>query len=180
VPQAHPYHAAIEAIVRARITTGCGGGDYCPSSPVNRSEMAKFLLRGKRGRYFLPPRPTSPTYYTFADVSSTNPLYQWIYELAAEAITTGCGGTLYCPDAAVDRASMAVFLLRGKNGSSFAPPAATGTAFADVQTTTYLARWIEALGAAGITSGCGGGDFCPVQPVTRGEMAKFLRKTFLP
>ncbi|HTO77904.1 MAG TPA: S-layer homology domain-containing protein [Thermoanaerobaculia bacterium] len=180
VPQDHPYHAAVEAIVRARITAGCGGGVYCPSDLVDRSSIAKFLLRGAHGRYYLPPYASGPGYYKFTDVDSTNPLYRWIYELAAEGITTGCGPTLYCPDATVNRASMAVFLLRGKNGSSFVPPAATGTVFADVQTTTYLARWIEALGAAGITSGCGGGNFCPDQPVTRGEMAKFLKRTFLP
>ncbi|MGE5276882.1 MAG: IPT/TIG domain-containing protein [Acidobacteriota bacterium] len=178
VPQPHIFHAAIEAIVRARITTGCGAGIYCPDDSVNRSAMAKFILRGKHGPYYYPPRPTSPAYYTFADVDSTNPLYQWIYELAAEAITTGCGGGNYCPSAPVTRDAMAVFLLRGKNGSSFLPPDATGAVFGDVQTTTYLARWIEELGNEGIAQGCGGGNYCPGQTVTRGEMAKFLRRAF--
>ncbi|HEY7574014.1 MAG TPA: S-layer homology domain-containing protein [Thermoanaerobaculia bacterium] len=35
-------------------------------------------------------------------------------------------------------------------------------------------RWVEALAAAGITSGCAPGAFCPDQPVTRGQMAVFL------
>jgi hypothetical protein len=30
----------------------------------------------------------------------------------------------------------------------------------------------------GITSGCGGGNYCPDQPVTRGEMAVFLATAF--
>lgn len=53
------------------------------------------------------------------------------------------------------------------------PAPATAT-FADVPTNYIYFRAIEALAAAGITSGCGGGNFCPSQPVTRGEMAKFM------
>ena len=53
------------------------------------------------------------------------------------------------------------------------PAPATAT-FADVPTGFLYFRAIEALAAAGITSGCGGGNFCPNQFVTRGEMAKFL------
>ena len=33
---------------------------------------------------------------------------------------------------------------------------------------------IEALAASGITSGCGGGNFCPNDVVTRAQVAKFL------
>jgi hypothetical protein len=53
------------------------------------------------------------------------------------------------------------------------PPPATAT-FGDVPTDYLYFRAIEALAAAGITQGCGGGNFCPSQPVTRGELAKFL------
>jgi hypothetical protein len=53
------------------------------------------------------------------------------------------------------------------------PAPATAT-FADVPTTHLYFRAIEALAASGITSGCGGGNFCPSQAVTRGEIAKFL------
>ncbi len=37
-------------------------------------------------------------------------------------------------------------------------------------------RFVEALVAAGITGGCGGSppNFCPNDPVTRGQMAVFL------
>lgn len=46
--------------------------------------------------------------------------------------------------------------------------------FADVPTTHPLFRFVEALVAAGITSGCGGGNYCPSNPITRGQMAVFL------
>jgi len=37
-------------------------------------------------------------------------------------------------------------------------------------------RAIEALASSGITGGCGAGNFCPNQNVTRGEMAAFLAR----
>jgi len=53
------------------------------------------------------------------------------------------------------------------------PAPATAT-FNDVPTSHTYFRAIEALAKAGITNGCGSGNFCPNQALTRGEMAKFL------
>ena len=53
------------------------------------------------------------------------------------------------------------------------PAPATAT-FGDVPTDYIYFRAIEALAASGIASGCGSGNYCPDQPVTRGELAKFL------
>jgi hypothetical protein len=50
--------------------------------------------------------------------------------------------------------------------------------FTDVPTTAFAADWIERLAALGITNGCGGGNFCPDDPVSRAEMAAFLVLTF--
>jgi S-layer family protein len=53
-------------------------------------------------------------------------------------------------------------------------PAPAVASFADVPTTNGFFRFVEALAASGITGGCGGGNFCPDTPVTRGQMAVFL------
>ena len=45
VPTAASYHDDVEALVNAGITTGCGGGNYCPSQAVTRGQMAQFLNR---------------------------------------------------------------------------------------------------------------------------------------
>src|SRR4029077_382154 len=50
------------------------------------------------------------------------------------------------------------------------PPPATPT-FNDVPTTDPGFHFIEALAASGITGGCGGGNYCPDNPVTRRQMA---------
>ncbi|MGE5276434.1 MAG: S-layer homology domain-containing protein [Acidobacteriota bacterium] len=55
------------------------------------------------------------------------------------------------------------------------PAPATAT-FGDVPTSHPYFRAIEALASSGITGGCGGGNFCPSQNVTRGEMAAFLAR----
>jgi hypothetical protein len=53
------------------------------------------------------------------------------------------------------------------------PAPATAT-FTDVPTTHPFFRFVEALVDAGITAGCGGGNYCVDTPITRGEMAVFL------
>ena len=72
---------------------------------------------------------------------------------------------------------MAVFLLKSEHGSAYTPPACAGI-FGDVPCPSQFADWIEQLAAEGITGGCGGGNFCPDNPNTRGQMAVFLVKTF--
>jgi hypothetical protein len=73
---------------------------------------------------------------------------------------------------------MAIFLLRAKYGSSYIPPAPTGTVWLDVPVTHWEAAWAEQLGIEGISAGCGGGKFCPEEPVTRAEMAVLVQRTF--
>jgi hypothetical protein len=55
------------------------------------------------------------------------------------------------------------------------PPPGVAT-FGDVPTSHPFFQFVEALAASGITAGCGNGNFCPDQPLTRGQMAVFLSK----
>ena len=48
--------------------------------------------------------------------------------------------------------------------------------FNDVPSSDLGYQYIEALAASGITGGCGGGNFCPDNPVTRRQMAIFIAK----
>jgi len=58
---------------------------------------------------------------------------------------------------------------------SVSPPPAFAT-FADVPTTHPFFQYIQAIYAAGITAGCGNGNFCPDQPITRKQEAAFIAK----
>jgi putative ABC transport system substrate-binding protein len=53
-------------------------------------------------------------------------------------------------------------------------PAPALASFSDVPTSHPFFQFVEALAASGITVGCGGGNFCPDAPLTRGQMAVFL------
>ncbi len=53
-------------------------------------------------------------------------------------------------------------------------PGPSTATFADVPTTSPFFQYVEALASAGIVAGCGGGNYCPSNPVTRGQMAVYL------
>jgi hypothetical protein len=173
VPTSNPFYAYVEDIFHHGVTGGCGAGAYCPGSDVTRAQMAVFLLKAAHGSAFTPPACTG----VFADVACPSLFANWIEELAAEGITAGCGGGNYCPDQSVTRAQMSAFLLKARHGSSYVPPTCTGV-FTDVPCPSTFANWIEELAAEGVTAGCGGGNYCPSSPNTRGQMAVFLAKTF--
>ena len=168
----------IESLYDSGITGGCSTNplNYCPTSSVTRAQMAVFLLKGIHGQAFTPPAVNGST--GFNDVAVEYWAAAWIKQLAAEGITGGCGNSNYCPENTVTRDQMAVFLLKAKYGSSYAPPAVTDTGFTDVPTDYWAGAWIKQLAAEAITGGCGGGLYCPANPVTRDQMAVFLQKTF--
>jgi uncharacterized repeat protein (TIGR03803 family) len=115
----------------------------------------------------------------FLDVAQGDIFHPSVEKIFRAGITAGCGEGNYCRNAPVTRAQMAVFLLKAKYGYLYAPPPATGLVFADVPIEAFAAAWIEQLAALEIAAGCGGGNYCPDQSVTRAQMAVFLLKTLL-
>jgi CSLREA domain-containing protein len=175
VPSGHYAYAYVETVAASGITSGCGGGHYCPDSTVTRAQMAVFLERGMKGASYTPPPATGTL---FNDVGAGDFAAAWIEQLSLDGITSGCGWGSYCPNTAVSRAQMAVFLLRAKHGSSYVPPASACTTFADAPSGSFACEWIEQMMVESITSGCGGGNYCPNTPVTRAQMAVFLQRAF--
>ena len=143
------------------ITTGCGGGNYCPNEAVTRAQMATFLDRA------LDLDRTSEDFFTDDENSSHE---RAINRLAAAGITTGCGGGKYCPNEPVTRAQMATFLDR-----ALGLPGTSEDFFTDDETSSHE-RAINRLAASGITTGCTATRFCPNKIVTRGQMAAFLHR----
>jgi uncharacterized repeat protein (TIGR03803 family) len=173
VPQSLIFHDAIETLVRNGISVGCGSGRFCPDANVSRAQMAILLLKATQGYAYVPPQPVA---YTFQDVHN---YVEWIEDLAARGITSGCGGGNYCPDAPVTRDQMAIFLLKALLGPDYVPPTATGI-FQDVPPGSFAADWIEDLHTRSITAGCAAAPlrYCPEAEVTRAQMAVFLTTTF--
>ena len=97
------HEADINRLAAAGITTGCGGGLYCPTSAVTRDQMASFLARA------LSLAPAGQDYF----VDDAGSIHENdINRLAASGVTRGCGPSVYCPRQAVTREQMAAFLYR--------------------------------------------------------------------
>jgi S-layer homology domain len=109
VPCSSGFAPWINALVAEGITGGCAGGNFCPTSPVNRQQMAVFLLKAFEGSAYTPP---ACTVATFADVPCSHPFATWIYELVARTITAGCGGGNYCPGTSANRGQIATFIVK--------------------------------------------------------------------
>ena len=159
------HEASIEAIAAAGITTGCreGADRYCPLDPVSREQMASFLVRALG-------LPAAQEDFFIDDDGSVHEAN--INALRLAGITTGCreGADRYCPLDPVSREQMASFLVR-----ALGLPAAQEDFFIDDDGSVHEAN-INALRLAGITTGCreGADRYCPLDPVSREQMASFL------
>jgi hypothetical protein len=114
----------------------------------------------------------------FADVPQSHPFYTEIGKLSARGVTLGCGGGNYCPDDVVTRDQMAAFIIRALG--DFNPPIPAQQRFADVLPSNPFYAFIEQLAVRQITLGCGGGDYCPDDPVLRDQMAAFIIRALHP
>ncbi len=175
VPTTYWAYNQIEEFAARGITTGCDVGLYCPERGVTRAEMAVFLDRTLG--YANPPTPASQR---FTDVPPGYWAYAFIDQFAQLGITTGCGGTEFCPERGVSRAEMAAFLIRAMKGSQITPATPT---FADVPASHPQYGYIEALVSRGVTTGCGTDEqgrriYCPDRGVNRAEMAVFITRAF--
>jgi len=106
VPANNPFCKYIEELARRGVVSGCGGGNYCPTSAVTRDQMAIFVLRTLEPA-LNPPACVTPM---FGDVPASNPFCKWVEELARRGVVSGCGAGNYCPSAAVTREQMSVFI----------------------------------------------------------------------
>jgi len=173
VPLDHPFYTFIGKLSARGVTSGCGYGNYCPDANVTREQMAAFLIRSL-GEF----NPPQPAQQRFSDVPLTSSFSAFIEQLAVRGITSGCGGGNYCPAANATREAMAAFIIRGLHAPGYAPAAPATQRFSDVPLQSSFAGFIEELAARGITSGCGGGNYCPANNITRAQMAAFLVRAF--
>jgi hypothetical protein len=181
VPRTNPFYRFIETLLHRGVTGGCNGTSYCPAAPTLREQMAAFVLLAREGpgfgtsRFELRRCLGTPL---FSDVPVTSPYCPWVEELARRGVVNGCGGGRYCPADPVSREQMAVFVLSTLEGLSFVPPPCAIPTFADVPVSSPFCPWITELARRGVVSGCGGGNYCPSNPVTREQMGVFLGVTF--
>ena len=145
--------------------TLCDGG-FCPHEAIDRKTMAVWVVRMLDGQ-----EPAAVSESRFSDVDVEGFHAPFIERMFKMEVTTGCGdGSGFCPDRAVTRAQMAVFLSR-----AYDLPDGPEPGFSDVPVDAWYATDVARLAASGITKGCGDGTgFCPGRDTSRAQMATFL------
>ena len=165
------FERDIEWLSGADVTRGCNPPDndlFCPDDPVTRGQMAAFLVRA------LDLRTTGTDFFGDDDRSVFE---ADINRLANADVTRGCNPPTndeFCPDEPVTRGQMASFLARALD----LPAEGPFDLFGDDNSSVHESD-INRLAEAEITRGCNPPDndrFCPDDPVTRGQMAAFLRR----
>jgi hypothetical protein len=111
VPSSNQFYNFIDKLAVLQITVGCSSNPprYCPTDPVDREQIAAFIVRAL-GEFNPPP----PATQRFNDVPPGNQFYNFIDRLAELQITLGCSTTppLFCPNDSVTRGQAAAFLVR--------------------------------------------------------------------
>ena len=171
----HPGSSWNWTLTGGVITAGQGSRQIVYDAASPGTTMLCTVIESASG--CLSPQASTTIQVDFLDVAPSNPFHDYVVKVARNGVTAGCGGGNYCPGNPVTRAQMAIFLLKSKYGAAYLPPPATGSVFLDVPAGSFAAAWIENLAALGVTGGCGGGNYCPGNPVTRAQMAIFLLKT---
>jgi len=166
-----------------------GAGERIVKFPGNsslaRREMARLVgeankAAGKTGWTSAPDACLG----TFSDVPCSDADAGWIQTLYDHGTAAGCGGSQFCPDppgGTLNRAQMAVFIVKGYRADGAPVPACTGI-FADVPCSggspwVPFAPYIEQLSRDNVTAGCGGGNFCPGNSVTPWQILVWMSKT---
>jgi hypothetical protein len=158
VPPGHWAEDYISKIACAGIATGYGDGTYRPSIQVNRAQMAIFIIRALYGDDFN--YGSTPH---FPDVPDNHWAFRYIQRMYEEGIATGYGNGTYRPSKVVNRAQMAIFIIRAFYGDDF----------------HWAFKYIQRMNEEGIATGYGDGTYRPSNVVNRAQMAVFIARAFL-
>ncbi len=113
----------------------------------------------------------------FNDVPASHWAEDYIHTLFYNGITSGYGDGTYRPSVNVDRAQMAVYIVRALEGE----PAQECTAdpFTDVPASHWACKYIRRISDLGISTGYGDGTYRPANLVSRAQMAVYITKGYL-
>ena len=153
--------------------TGTGDGAVSFTVPANTSTSDLKGTLTIAGQPVAVTQRFTPT--TFANVGPSNNFFDAVNLLSSRSITAGCRASplLYCPDENISRDEMAVFIIRSIFGADNFTYSATPY-FTDVSENYPYFKWIQKMKELGITDGCTATEYCPLDDVTRDEMAIFI------
>jgi hypothetical protein len=176
------FYPSIETLFHHGVSQGCAGGKYCPTGAVTREQLALLLMRARS--VSMP--ACIPGYEPYPDVAASDPLCPAIQAAAGRQVFDTCDGENVCPDAAVTRRQVAVFILRALEPPGFSPPPCPGSPYQDVSDADAFCPWIQELRARLLAQGVdqiacngpGGTLFCPTDILRRQALSAMLRRAF--
>ena len=174
----------VAACVEAGIVMGFSDGNYQPTLPVTRDQMAVYVARALSGGDSQV--PTAPATVTFPDVPVGYWAFKYVEYARAENIITGYPDGFYRPEVALDRGQMAVFIARAAAAPadrpdliSYTPPASP--TFADVTPDndwSWAYKHVEYIVGNGVARGYPDGLYHPEVTCTRDQMAVYIQRAF--
>jgi hypothetical protein len=169
--------AEIDCLAWWGVTSGVTPERYDPSGRVTRAQMATFLAGwlddiAERGNGAALPDQAD---LTFADVAGTNVHADSIARLNAAGVLTGRSADSFAPGAHVSRAQTATLLRGALEHATGTPLPNVRDTFTDDNGNTHEGS-INRLAGLGVTTGTGGFNFSPQNPVTRGAMASLIMR----
>ncbi|MEX0667577.1 MAG: DUF3048 domain-containing protein, partial [Acidimicrobiia bacterium] len=102
------YVGFVNRLFELGVVDGYSDGTYRPDAPVSRAEMAALLVRA----IGLEVGGSQVVSTPFIDVPADAWFAPFVESLRGAGITTGCAVDRFCPDGAVTREQMALFLAR--------------------------------------------------------------------
>lgn len=159
----------IECVAAYDIVLGTTDTTYEPTQFLTRGQMATMLANVLA----VGDVPLDDADQFFTDIAG-NVHEDNINAIALLEVTVGTTPTTFSPNERVTRGQMASFLVRVDEVIGDSLPAGPD-AFTDDEGSVHEAN-INALAAAEIAFGTGGGLFEPTAPVTRGQMASFIAR----
>ncbi len=151
---------------------GAGSGSFTFTLQPNGSQNPRTGSINVQGQLVQVLQKGVLTPQPYTDVPSSHIFFDYIYLAGLFGEMTGCGGGNFCPDTVTTRARMAEFVIKAKLGNDFLYT--TTPFFTDVPATHPQFSYIQKMKDLGITVGCSATEYCPNQPVTRGEISVFL------
>lgn len=175
VPRNHWAYAAIESVLHAGYSSGCGSGRFCPGDALSRAQIAIWLIVA---RFPGEPLPACVPPGPFLDVPCSYWAAQWIAQLKAKGLTTGVDGQNYAPDSTLTRAELAAFLVKTLSPAGYEPPACSADFFDVTCPAHWAAKWISEAKRRGYSPGCAPNEYCPDRTVDRAQAAVMFTKAF--
>lgn len=161
----------IDCIAELGIAQGFDDGTFQPAGDVSRAQLASFVIRTIET---MTGETLEPGGEVFPDVPPTSIHGEEIYKLRNAGIIDGYTDGTFGPTDPVTREQTSKYIVRAIELMTDEPLDRSGASYPDVPDGGHFADYIDALTTALVIEGYPDGTFAPTDPVTRGQMAKFL------